>query len=64
VSLVGRTLADVRTALWALVSVMEALIMSGVTDPYEIYKYIHPSEVGTALGGYGWCAGYGCHVQG
>lgn len=24
--------------------------MSGVTDPYEIYKYIHPTEVGTALG--------------
>ncbi|KAL7423471.1 fatty acid synthase alpha subunit Lsd1 [Cryptotrichosporon argae] len=39
-----------RTALWALVSTMEALIMSGVTDPYEIYKHIHPSELGTALG--------------
>lgn len=38
------------TALWALVSVTEALIMSGVTDPYEIYKHIHPSELGTALG--------------
>lgn len=24
--------------------------MSGVTDPYELYKYIHPSEVGTAVG--------------
>lgn len=39
-----------RTALWALVCTMEALIMSGVTDPYELYKYIHPSEVGTAIG--------------
>ncbi|KAI9637319.1 fatty acid synthase alpha subunit [Dioszegia hungarica] len=39
-----------RTALWALVCTMEALIMSGVTDPYELYKYIHPSEVGTCLG--------------
>lgn len=39
-----------RTALWALVCTMEALINSGVTDPYELYKYIHPSEVGTALG--------------
>lgn len=39
-----------RTALWALVCTMEALIMSGVTDPYELYKYIHPSEVGTSLG--------------
>lgn len=24
--------------------------MSGVTDPYELYKYVHPAEVGTALG--------------
>ncbi|WVR07425.1 hypothetical protein IAU60_004466 [Kwoniella sp. DSM 27419] len=39
-----------RTALWALCCVQEALVMSGVTDPYELYKYIHPSEVGTALG--------------
>lgn len=39
-----------RTALWALVCTMEALINSGVTDPYELYKHIHPSEVGTALG--------------
>lgn len=39
-----------RTALWALVCTMEALISSGVTDPYELYKHIHPAEVGTALG--------------
>ncbi|WVO17734.1 hypothetical protein L204_105432 [Cryptococcus depauperatus] len=39
-----------RTALWALVSTMEALVMSGVVDPYELYKYVHPSEVGTSLG--------------
>jgi 3-oxoacyl-(acyl-carrier-protein) synthase len=39
-----------RTALWALVCTMEALIMSGVTDPYELYKHVHPSEVGTAIG--------------
>lgn len=24
--------------------------MSGVTDPYELYKHVHPSEVGTSLG--------------
>jgi fatty acid synthase subunit alpha len=24
--------------------------MSGITDPYELYKHIHPSEVGTSLG--------------
>ena len=29
---------------------MEALISSGVTDPYELYKHVHPSEVGTSLG--------------
>ncbi|KAG9047855.1 3-oxoacyl-[acyl-carrier-protein] synthase [Tulasnella sp. UAMH 9824] len=39
-----------RTALWALVCTAEALIMSGVTDPYELYKYVHPSEVGSSLG--------------
>lgn len=39
-----------RTTLWALVSVSEALMMAGITDPYEMYKFIHPSEVGSALG--------------
>lgn len=39
-----------RTALWALVCTMEALIMSGISDPYELYKYVHPSEVGSSLG--------------
>jgi fatty acid synthase subunit alpha len=39
-----------RTALWALVCVAEGLMASGITDPYELYKYVHPSEVGTAIG--------------
>ncbi|KJA22996.1 hypothetical protein HYPSUDRAFT_201793 [Hypholoma sublateritium FD-334 SS-4] len=39
-----------RTTLWALVSTIEALNASGITDPYELYKHMHPSEVGTALG--------------
>ncbi|KAJ6624064.1 fatty acid synthase [Mycena sp. CBHHK59/15] len=39
-----------RATLWALVSTAEALNMSGITDPYELYKHIHPSEVGTSLG--------------
>ncbi|TIB03399.1 hypothetical protein E3P94_00662 [Wallemia ichthyophaga] len=39
-----------RTALWSLASVSEALINSGITDPYELYKHVHPSEVGTSLG--------------
>jgi fatty acid synthase subunit alpha len=25
-------------------------VMAGITDPYELYKYIHPSQVGTSLG--------------
>jgi fatty acid synthase subunit beta len=24
--------------------------MSGITDPYKLYKYFHPSEVGTCIG--------------
>ncbi|KAG0657455.1 3-oxoacyl-[acyl-carrier-protein] synthase, partial [Rhodotorula mucilaginosa] len=39
-----------RTSLWALVSVAEALMMAGITDPYELYKFVHPSEVGSSLG--------------
>ncbi|KAJ7762020.1 fatty acid synthase [Mycena maculata] len=39
-----------RTTLWALVATAEALNMSGITDPYELYKHVHPSEVGTSLG--------------
>ncbi|SGZ13233.1 BQ5605_C028g10557 [Microbotryum silenes-dioicae] len=39
-----------RTSLWALVAVSEALMMAGITDPYEMYKYVHPSEVGSSLG--------------
>ncbi|KAG8889684.1 3-oxoacyl-[acyl-carrier-protein] synthase [Tulasnella sp. 332] len=30
-----------RTALWALVCTMEALIQSGISDPYELYKFIN-----------------------
>ncbi|KAF7310893.1 Fatty acid synthase [Mycena chlorophos] len=39
-----------RGTLWALVSTAEALNSSGITDPYELYKHMHPSEVGTCLG--------------
>ncbi|KAH7106327.1 fatty acid synthase [Auriculariales sp. MPI-PUGE-AT-0066] len=39
-----------RTALWALAATAEALTVSGITDPYELYKHIHPSEVGNCLG--------------
>ncbi|KIH88861.1 fatty acid synthase subunit alpha, fungi type [Sporothrix brasiliensis 5110] len=37
-------------ALFVLVSVVEALLSSGVTDPYEFYKYVHVSEVGNCIG--------------
>jgi len=39
-----------RVSLWALVAVAEALNHAGITDPYELYQYVHPSEVGTCLG--------------
>ena len=39
-----------RVTLWALVSAAEALNQSGITDPYELYKHMHPSEVGTSVG--------------
>ncbi|CAK7199721.1 beta subunit of fatty acid synthetase [Sporothrix eucalyptigena] len=37
-------------ALFVLVSVAEALLSSGITDPYEFYKYVHVSEVGNCVG--------------
>lgn len=39
-----------RCTLWALVSTADALNMSGITDPYELYNHMHPSEVGTCIG--------------
>jgi 3-oxoacyl-(acyl-carrier-protein) synthase len=39
-----------RTTLWALVCTADALNMSGITDPYELYRHVHPSEVGSSLG--------------
>lgn len=36
--------------LFALVSVVEAFIASGITDPYEMYEYVHVSEVGNCSG--------------
>lgn len=36
--------------LYVLVSTVEALVMSGVTDPYEFYEYVHVSEVGNTAG--------------
>ena len=37
--------------LFTLVSTVEALVTSGITDPYEFYKYVHVTEVGNTSGG-------------
>ncbi|KAJ2210025.1 fatty acid synthase alpha subunit Lsd1, partial [Coemansia sp. RSA 487] len=36
--------------LYTLVATVEALVRSGITDPYELYKYFHVSEVGSSMG--------------
>lgn len=36
--------------LYVLVCTVEALLTSGITDPYEFYKYVHMSEVGNCVG--------------
>ncbi|KAF2457726.1 hypothetical protein BDY21DRAFT_284996 [Lineolata rhizophorae] len=36
--------------LFVLVSTAESLLSSGITDPYEFYKYVHISEVGNCIG--------------
>ncbi|KAJ2459216.1 fatty acid synthase alpha subunit Lsd1 [Coemansia sp. RSA 2424] len=35
---------------FALVATVEALVRSGITDPYELYQYFHLSEVGNTTG--------------
>lgn len=37
-------------ALYSLVSTVEALVMAGITDPYEFYEYIHVSEIANTSG--------------
>ena len=36
--------------LYVLVSTAECLLSSGITDPYEFYKYVHISQVGNCVG--------------
>ena len=36
--------------LFVLVSTAETLLSSGITDPYEFYKYVHLTEVGNCIG--------------
>ncbi|KAJ2503686.1 fatty acid synthase alpha subunit Lsd1 [Coemansia sp. RSA 1972] len=35
---------------YALVATTEALVRSGITDPYELYSYMHVSQVGSSTG--------------
>ncbi|KAH7381080.1 hypothetical protein BKA64DRAFT_227984 [Cadophora sp. MPI-SDFR-AT-0126] len=37
-------------SLFALVSAAEAFLSAGITDVYELYRYIHVSEVGNCIG--------------
>ena len=39
-----------RVTLFALISTVEALQASGIVDPYELYKYLHVSEIGNCIG--------------
>ncbi|KZF21193.1 fatty acid synthase-like protein [Xylona heveae TC161] len=36
--------------LFVLVCTVESLLASGITDPYEFYKYVHLTEVGNCIG--------------
>jgi len=36
--------------LYVLVCTAEALLAGGITDPYELYQYVHVSEVGNCIG--------------
>ncbi|KAJ1958568.1 fatty acid synthase alpha subunit Lsd1 [Linderina pennispora] len=38
------------TSCYVLIAAMEALIRSGITDPYELYQYFHVSQVGHSIG--------------
>lgn len=39
-----------RPGLFALVCAVEAFLSAGITDVYELYRYIHVSEVGNCIG--------------
>ncbi|EED20866.1 fatty acid synthase subunit alpha, putative [Talaromyces stipitatus ATCC 10500] len=36
--------------LYAVISTVEALLGAGITDPFEIYRYLHVSEIGNCIG--------------
>ena len=37
--------------LFTIVSTVEALVSAGLSDPYELYEYVHVSQVGNCSGG-------------
>ncbi|KAJ2459125.1 fatty acid synthase alpha subunit Lsd1, partial [Coemansia sp. RSA 2337] len=39
-----------QVTCFALVATVEALVRSGITDPYELYQYFHISEIGNTAG--------------
>lgn len=39
-----------RITLFVLVCTIEALFSAGISDPYEIYQYMHTSQVGNCVG--------------
>ncbi|RDW58706.1 fatty acid synthase beta [Coleophoma cylindrospora] len=39
-----------QASLYALVCTVEAFLSAGITDTYELYKYIHVSELGNCVG--------------
>lgn len=39
-----------RITLYVLICTIESLLSAGISDPYEIYQYIHTSQVGTCIG--------------
>ena len=48
--------------LFALVSCVEAFVSAGLPDPYELYQYVHVSEVvSTANGRVLLCCCFRCH---
>ncbi|PWY87439.1 3-oxoacyl-synthase [Aspergillus heteromorphus CBS 117.55] len=36
--------------LYALIGTVEALLSAGISDPFEIYQYLHISEIGNCIG--------------
>ncbi|KAI0130228.1 hypothetical protein BJ170DRAFT_652492 [Xylariales sp. AK1849] len=39
-----------RVTLYTIIATVEALISAGITDPYELYRHIHVSEVAVCVG--------------